>query len=225
MDRSRVELSAGVGSRHARCRRDGVELPAGVVVAAGEQEQVGVAGADDAGRTQHAVGRHLAGRRDAAGRDVDATDREDGVVLDQGGQGGDGGRLGGQGGQGGRGQRGRLEERLGQAGPAGLLEHPDQVDVAQAQPTDGRGHHERGRTEFGQDGPAVGGLLGPAERVGQLEGAQRVDVALGVEHGAHALTQLVLLLGESEIHRSTPQRGRPSKRSPTTLRWISLVPA
>ena len=40
---------------------------------------------------------------------------------------------------------------------------------------------------------------------------------------AHALAQLVLLLVEGEVH---PQpRGSPRRRSATTLRWISFVPA
>ena len=202
-----------------------MQLPARVVVPAGQEEEVGVAGTHDTRCAQHAVGRHLAGRADALSADVDAADGEDGVVADQRGQGGHGGRLGRQRGQGGCGQRGRLEQRLGQAGPPGLFEDTDQVDVVQAQPIVGLGDHQRRRTQLGQDGPAVGGLLGPARLVGQLEGAQLVDVALGVEHRAHALAQLVLLLGESEIHEWPVQRGRPSSRSPTTLRWISLVPA
>ena len=209
----------------ARGGRNGVELPARIGVPAGQQQQVGVAGAHHARRAQHAVGRHLARRAHTARADVDATDGEDGIVSNQRGQRGGGRRLRSEGSEGGCGQRGRLEERFGQAGPPRFLEYADQVDVVAAQAAGRLGDHERGRAELGQHGPAVQRLLGAAGGVGQFEGAQRVHVALGVEHGADALAQLVLFLGETEIHGAALQRGRPSSRSPTTLRWISLVPA
>ena len=80
-------------------------------------------------------------------------------------------RVGEQGGQRGRGERRRLEQRFGQTGAARLLEHADQVDVAQAEPARRFGHHERGCPELGQHGPAVAGQLGAPGPFGQVEGA------------------------------------------------------
>ena len=62
----------------------------------------------------------------------------------------------------GRGEGGRFEQRLGQAGPTRLLEHPDQVDVAEAETAGRFGHDEGRRAELGQHGPAVLGQLGSA---------------------------------------------------------------
>ena len=88
------------------------------------------------------------------------------------------------------------------------------------------GHDERRRPELGQHGPAVLRLRGPALLVGQLEGAQRVGGALGVEHGAHALAQRLLLLGEGEVHDSaapplSPGAARAGARPPRCAgsRW------
>jgi len=105
-----------------------------------------------------------------------------------------GGGVGQQGGQRRRGQRGRLQQRLGEPGPAHLLQHAHQVDVAQAQPVGRLGHDERRCAQLGQHGPAVLRLLGPGGLVRHVEGAQGIRRALGVEDDAHALTQCLLLL-------------------------------
>ena len=105
-------------------------------------------------------------------RDVDASDGDDGVVLDQGAQRCGGGRIGKECGQCRCGQRGRLEQGLGQAGVAGLLEYADEVDVVQAETTRGLGHDERRRAQLGQHGPAIRRLLGAAGVVGEGKGPQ-----------------------------------------------------
>ena len=204
-----------------------MQLPARIEVAHGQQEQLRVAGAHDTRRAQGPVGRHLRRRHDAVGREIDAADGDAHVVPHQRGERGRGGGIGQQRGEGGRGERGRFEEGLGQPGPPRLLEDAHQVDVAQAEAVGGLGHHGRRRPELGQHGPAVLRQRSPAVLVGQFEGAQGVRGALGVEDRAHALAQLVLLLGEGEVHGPLPSqpRGSPSSRSATTLRWISLVPA
>ena len=96
-----------------------------------------------------------------------------GVVLDERAERGGGGGVGPQRGERRGGQCGRLEQGLGQAGPSRFLEDADQVDLAQPEAHGGVGHDQRRRAQLGQDGPAVGGQLGPAGLVGHLEGAQR----------------------------------------------------
>ena len=201
-----------------------MELPARVGVAHSQQQQLGIAGAHDAGRPQRAVGRDLGRRRQAGRRHVDAAHGEAHVVVHQCGERRGGGGVGQQGGQRRRGQRGRLQQRLGESRPARLLQHAHQVDVAQAQPVGRLGHDEGRCAQLGQHGPAVLRLLGPGRLVGHVEGAQGIRGALGVEDDAHACTQCLLFLGEREIHGlpvrpfAAQPRGSPSRRSATTLR-------
>ena len=200
-----------------------MQLPSRVGVAHRQQQQARVAGADHAGSAQGAVGGHLGRGRNAAGRHGNAADGEADVVPHQRGEGGGRGGVGQQGGERRRGEGSRLEQGLGQARPPRLFEHAHEVDVAQAQPVGGLGHDERWRAQLGEHGPAVLGLLGPADLVGQFEGAQRLGGAFGIQHRAHTLAQRLLLVGEREVHDQP--RGSPSRRSATTLRCISLVPA
>ena len=131
---------------------------------------------------------------------VDTADREDDVVLDQRGQRRRGRRVGNQRGQRGCGQRRRLEQWLGQARVACLLQDAHEVDVAQAEPVGGLRHDQGGRTELGKNAPAVARLFSAAVRVRQLERAQSVGSALRVEDDAHALAQFELLVGKGEVH-------------------------
>ncbi len=193
-----------------------MQLPPRVGVAHRQEEQARVAGADHTGRAQAPVGRHLGRRHNAAWRHIDAADREADVVPHQRGQRGRGGGVGEQRRERRRGERRGLEQRLGQAGPAGLFEHAHEVDVAQAQPIGGLGHDECRRAQLGEHGPAILGLLQAGGPVGQFEGAQSLRGALGIEDRAHAIAQRLLLVGEREIHDQP--RGSPSRRSATTLR-------
>ncbi len=108
-----------------------MELPTGLVVAAGEQEDRGVAGADDARGAQPPVGRNLAGRRDAFRGHIDTTHREHGIVLDERTQRCRGGGLREQRRQGGRGEGSGFEEGFGQAGMSRFLEDTHEIDVAE----------------------------------------------------------------------------------------------
>ena len=223
VDTSRVALSAGVGSAvHDAagtawsCQPDSSSRQARRRIAASRAPTTrgvrSIPSADTSLRRRHSSRGH-----------VDATHGEHGVVLDERTQRGRSGWLREQSRQGGGGEGGGLEERFGQAGVPRLFEDAHEVDVVETQPV-GRGRHDEcGRAELGEDRPAVGGKLGAGVFVGELERTERVDVALGIEHGAHAAAQRVLIVGEGEIHAQA--RGSPSRRSATTLRWISLVPA
>ena len=123
------------------------------------------------------------------------------VVLDQRGERGGGRRVGQQGGERRRGERGRLEQRLGQAGAA----PPPRA-------------RRRGRRRSGRDRSAASGTtsagapssastaqrfsrqLGSAGFVGQLEGAERVDACTRCRAPCARPAQLLLLVGEGEVH-------------------------
>ena len=157
--------------------------------------------------------------------DVDAADREDGVVRTSAasaatadGSGASAARVGAASAAVSSSGSGR------QARPASSRT-PTRSTSSRPNPPSASGTTSAGAPSSARTAQRLADCSARPQLVRQLEGTQLVDVALGVEHGAHALAQLVLLLGESEVHRRPDQRGRPSKRSPTTLRWISLVPA
>ena len=225
--RSRVELSAGVAQvvhdaagTAWSCQPDSASRQ--------RQEQDGrVAGADDAGRAQRAVRRHLGGRRDPGGGHVDAADGEAGVVLDQRGERGRRRRVGQQRGQGrARPARpSRAAARAGRPGPPPRAPRPGRRRSGRARrrPRGRRAPAPRAR-------PARPSGSRPARR-GRASSASSKARSASTLHSVSStvrtpLTQLVLLVGEGEVHRPPPSaRGSPSRRSATTLRWISLVPA
>ena len=117
-----------------------------------------------------------------------------------------------------------LDERLGQRGPAGLLEQQHQVELVHAQPAVRLGHSEPDHAHLGQRRPhrrrrTVGAVVGASHA-----GAHRVGRALLGQQVAHRVAEQQLVVGEGEAHGGY-FLGRPSTRSATMLRWISLVPA
>ena len=116
--------------------------------------------------------------------------------------------------------RGVLDDRLGQRGPARLLEQQHEVELVQPEPARGLG---RGQA----DTPIAASAAhapGSDRRRSSTRRARRSGGHSFVEQVAHRVAERELVVGEGEAHRRY-FLGRPSTRSATTLRWISFVPA
>ena len=119
-------------------------------------------------------------------------------------------------------------------GPPQLLEDQGRFGQAEADPTGRLGQAE-------VEHPGLTQLLPPLaidHPLGHLEGAQMVEAELALAQPADARGQLVLELGQFEVHGGSPlsggaglsavtglagpdgSLGRPRMRSPTMLRWI-----
>ena len=121
------------------------------------------------------------------------------------------------------GHRGGLDQRVGQAGAARLLEHQHQRLLVEAQAAGGLGHERGQHAHLGQPVPhAAVELAGGRVPRGPHRGGR----ALLVEQVADRVPEGELVVVEAEVHqRPRYFLGRPSMRSAAMLRWISLVPA
>src|SRR5204863_5009917 len=101
-----------------------------------------------------------------------------------------------------------------------LLEHEHEVDLVEPEATERLRRDDTEHSHLGERSPrrrASAGRRAPCT-------AHRRRRAFLAQQIAHGIAQRELLVGEGEVHRGY-LRGRPSTRSATTLRWISLVPA
>src|SRR5690606_9509046 len=117
----------------------------------------------------------------------------------------------------------RPDERAGDGGPPQLLEHERGLREPEAHAAGALGQGHREHAHATQLAPQV-----PVDGAGHLgDGAAGVVVDPLGEEAAQLGLQGDLVVGRFEVHRPAPQRslGRPSRRSPTMLRWIWAVPA
>ncbi len=118
-------------------------------------------------------------------------------------------------------QRGRLDQWLGEADRARLLEQRHQVDQPEPEAALKIGHGEAGDSDAGECRPAFG--LRDRVRVGRRASRRWCTPSRG-PGGPCPGTRSGARRRRSA--RCGPQfRGNPSMRSATTLRWISFVPA
>ncbi len=113
-----------------------------------------------------------------------------------------------------------VDDRLGQSGPAALLEEQHHVQLDAPEAAVRLGEHHPHDTHLREGVP-------PLRRPPLLalpSGADGVRRALGIEEASDCLLEEPLVLGELEPHL-LPPLGSPSTLSATMLRWISLVPA
>src|SRR5206468_3855434 len=111
------------------------------------------------------------------------------------------------------------DHRLGERGAAELLVEQHGRGLVEAEPALLLGDGEARDPELGELAPE----LGRAPRIALPERADAGRRALAGEEVAHRLLERQLVVVEEEAHRG--YRGRPSRRSAITLRWISFVPA
>ena len=195
--RDDVAPGQGIDRRHGceRIEGTGEELPGGRIA------PFDAVGMDDEQRVERVE--VLDHRRTVGHRFDQADDRRavDGAVDTEAGseEGGDGG--------------------AGQRDPAELLEHDGRLGETQPNATVALGQRDAEHAHRRQLAPQRP-VDGPW---GVLGGVAGVVVDPGGEKPAQLALQGDLVVGELEVHQRS--LGRPSRRSPTMLRWIWAVPA
>ena len=123
------------------------------------------------------------------------------------------------------GQGRRLGQRLGQGRPPGLLHHPHQVDLGQTQTAEGlRAPAGRGRPA--RTAPTTVTPSGRSRLRGRPSATARRSPTVHWRSSTWRTAARSSSCCSVKAKCTDVQpRGRPSSRSATTLRWISLVPA